>query len=61
MMVESMQMAFRNNLKLIKWMTPDSASAASEKLEHMADLIGYPAFVLNETWLNEGNPAKLIS
>jgi predicted metalloendopeptidase len=54
MMVESMQTAFKENLDLIKWMSPTSAEAAKAKLEHMADLIGYPAFVLNDTWLNSG-------
>ena len=50
----SFQDAFRQNLKFIKWMSPSSADAARAKLEHMADLIGYPAFVLNTTWLNQG-------
>ena len=55
MMVQSMQEAFRQNLDFIPWMSRDSAEAAKAKLEHMADLIGYPTFVLNDTWLNQGN------
>ena len=54
MMVESMQGAFKESLEFIQWMSPQSADAAKAKLEHMADLIGYPAFVLNDTWLNKG-------
>merc|ERR1719464_1196896 len=53
MMVEAMQDAFRENLSFIKWMSPNSANAARAKLEHMADLIGYPTFVLNSTWLDQ--------
>ena len=53
-MVKAMQDAFQDNLDFIKWMSPDSAEAAKAKLEHMADLIGYPAFVLNSTWLDMG-------
>ena len=52
-MVESMQDAFRENLDLIQWMSPESRDSAKAKLEHMVDLIGYPAFVLNDTWLNQ--------
>ena len=55
MMVQSMQEAFRQNLDFIPWMSAESAEAAKAKLEHMADLIGYPTFVLNDTWLNQGN------
>ena len=55
MMVEAMQDAFRENLSFIKWMSPNSVNAARAKLEHMADLIGYPTFVLNSTWLDQGN------
>jgi len=53
MMVQSMQEAFRQNLDFIPWMSRDSTEAAKAKLEHMADLIGYPTFVLNDTWLNQ--------
>ena len=35
-------------------MSPASADAARAKLEHMADLIGFPNFVLNSTWLDQG-------
>ena len=49
------QDAFRENLSYIKWMSPASADAARAKLEHMADLIGFPNFVLNSTWLDQGN------
>ena len=35
-------------------MSPASAESARAKLEHMADLIGYPTFVLNNTWLDIG-------
>ena len=59
MMVKAMQDAFRENLSFIKWMSPDSANAARAKLEHMADLIGYPTFVLNSTWLDQGNNCVL--
>ena len=55
MMVKAMQEAFRENLDYIPWMSSGSAEAAKAKLEHMADLIGYPTFVLNDTWLNQGN------
>ena len=48
------QDAFRENLSYIKWMSPASAVAAKAKLEHMADLIGFPNFVLNSTWLDQG-------
>ena len=48
------QDAFRENLSYIKWMSPASADAARAKLEHMADLIGFPNFVLNSTWLDQG-------
>ena len=54
MMVEAMQTAFKQNLEFIEWMSPQSAEAARAKLEHMVDLIGYPAFVLNNTWLDQG-------
>ena len=54
MMVEAMQRAFKQNLEFIDWMSPQSAEAARAKLEHMVDLIGYPAFVLNNTWLDQG-------
>ena len=57
MMVKAMQEAFRQNLNFIKWMSPESAKAAKAKLEHMADLIGYPTFVLNNTWLDLGKIA----
>ena len=49
-----MQDAFRENLSFIKWMSPASAEAARAKLAHMADLIGFPTFVLNSTWLDQG-------
>lgn len=55
MMVKAMQEAFRDNLNSsIKWISPESKLAANAKLEHMADLIGYPTFVLNSTWLDLG-------
>lgn len=52
MMVETMQNSFQQNFGLIKWMSSESSKAASAKLKHMVDLIGYPAYVLNNTWLN---------
>ena len=52
-MVRSMQDAFRENLDLMHWMSPESRESAKAKLEHMVDLIGFPAFVLNDTWLNQ--------
>ena len=52
-MVQSMQDAFRENLDLIHWMSPESRESATAKLEHMVDLIGFPSFVLNDTWLNQ--------
>ena len=58
MMVEAMQTAFKQNLEFIEWMSPQSAEAARAKLEHMVDLIGYPAFVLNNTWLDQGKKTK---
>ena len=60
MMVKAMQEAFRENLEFIPWMSSGSAEAAKAKLEHMADLIGYPTFVLNDTWLNQGNVRLLL-
>lgn len=60
MMVKAMQEAFRDNLNSIKWISPESAKAANDKLEHMADLIGYPTFVLNSTWLDLGKKTLLI-
>ena len=59
MMVEAMQRAFKQNLEFIDWMSPQSAEAARAKLEHMVDLIGYPAFVLNNTWLDQGKKIVL--
>lgn len=51
-MVDIMQAAFRENLPHVGWMSADSQGQAEKKIEHMVDLIGYPKFVLNNTWLN---------
>ena len=51
-MVETMKLAFKENLPNLDWMTNASRAAAEAKLEQMVDLIGYPNFVLNSTWVD---------
>ena len=68
-MVSTMKSAFKENLPHLKWMSNASLAAAESKLEQMVDLIGYPEFVLNSSWVDsiysdliitEGNEYLLI-
>lgn len=52
-MVDVMKLAFRENLPKLEWMTERSRKAAEVKLQRMSDLIGFPAHVTNDTWLDE--------
>ena len=47
-----MKNAFAANLPALTWMSAESAAAAKHKLDHMVELVGYPRFVLNDTWLD---------
>ena len=51
-MVTAMKAAFKKNLPHLSWMSPESLKAAEAKLEKIADYIGFPAFILNSTWLD---------
>ena len=51
-MVNTMKSAFKENLPNLKWMSNVSLDAAESKLEQMVDLIGYPEFVLNTSWVD---------
>ena len=51
-MVSTMKLAFKENLPNLKWMSNVSLEAAESKLEQMVDLIGYPEFVLNSSWVD---------
>ena len=51
-MVSTMKSAFKENLPNLKWMSNVSLEAAESKLEQMVDLIGYPEFVLNSSWVD---------
>ena len=51
-MVDTMKLAFKENLPNLDWMSNNSRAAAEAKLEQMIDLIGYPNFVLNSTWVD---------
>ena len=51
-MVSTMKSAFKENLPNLKWMSNVSLEAADSKLEQMVDLIGYPEFVLNSSWVD---------
>ena len=51
-MVDTMKAAFKENLPRLEWISKGSLSAAESKLEQMVDLIGYPEFVLNSSWVD---------
>ena len=51
-MVNTMKAAFKENLPRLEWISKESLSAAESKLEQMVDLIGYPEFVLNSSWVD---------
>ena len=51
-MVNTMKAAFKENLPRLEWISKGSLSAAESKLEQMVDLIGYPEFVLNSSWVD---------
>ena len=51
-MVSTMKAAFKENLPNLKWMSNASLTAAESKLDQMVDLIGYPEFVLNASWVD---------
>ena len=51
-MVNTMKAAFKENLPRLEWMSNGSLAAAEIKLEQMVDLIGYPEFVLNSSWVD---------
>ncbi len=36
----------------MSWLSAPSLEAAEAKLANMVDLIGFPKFVLNETWVD---------
>ena len=68
-MVNTMKAAFKENLPHLEWMSNESLAAAETKLEQMVDLIGYPEFVLNSSWVDsiyadlsitEGNTIDII-
>ena len=52
-MVDTMKAAFKENLPRLHWISNASLAAAESKLEEMVDLIGYPDFVLNSTWVDK--------
>ena len=51
-MVNTMKSAFKENLPNLNWMSNVSLEAAESKLEQMVDLIGYPEFVMNSSWVD---------
>jgi predicted metalloendopeptidase len=68
-MVNTMKAAFKENLPRLEWMSNGSLAAAETKLDQMVDLIGYPEFVMNSSWVDsiyadlsitEGNPTGII-
>ena len=52
-MVNTMKLAFRGNLQSLGWMSKKAMESAEAKLDQMVDLIGFPDFVLNATWVDD--------
>ena len=53
-MVQLFKELFGDNLSSLKWMDSASIQNARIKLQHMEAIIGYPAFTLENKWLDKG-------
>lgn len=52
-MINSIRLAFKENLKNLKWMDPESRKLANEKVDAISDIIGFPDYILNPQLLDE--------
>lgn len=52
-MINSVRIAFKENLKNLEWMDPETRVLANEKADAISDMIGFPDYILNPQLLDE--------
>lgn len=52
-MINSVRLAFKENLKNLEWMDPETRVLANEKADAISDMIGFPDYILNPQLLDE--------
>lgn len=52
-MINSVRLAFKDNLENLKWMDPETRILANEKADAISDMIGFPDYILNPQLLDE--------
>lgn len=52
-MINSVRLAFKDNLENLEWMDPETRILANEKADAISDMIGFPDYILNPQLLDE--------
>lgn len=52
-MINSVRLAFKENLKNLEWMDPETRILANEKADSISDMIGFPDYILNPQLLDD--------
>ncbi|KAF6212861.1 hypothetical protein GE061_010571 [Apolygus lucorum] len=52
-MISDVRIAFKENLKALKWMDPETRKLAEEKADAITDMIGFPDFILDPKQLDD--------
>lgn len=52
-MINSVRLAFKDNLKNLQWMDAETRILANEKADAISDMIGFPDYILNPQLLDE--------
>ncbi|XP_070502213.1 endothelin-converting enzyme homolog isoform X4 [Chironomus tepperi] len=52
-MIDEIRTAFKENLKRLNWMDPETRTLAEEKADAISDMIGFPDYILDPKQLDE--------
>lgn len=52
-LINSVRLAFKDNLKNLQWMDPETRILANEKADAISDMIGFPDYILNPQLLDD--------
>lgn len=52
-LISRIKKSLKNSFTQLSWMDDETTNVASEKVDHVTELIGYPDFIMNDTELNK--------